>query len=114
MADESVTLDEDESILKPLREKFPGAELQLIRADKRVGPVVFRSPNSAEYSMYVRSLADENTRHVAGHNLFVSLCVYPPSGAAILDKYPGFLHSKSVQKALAYLAGSTSEAEGKS
>jgi hypothetical protein len=108
------TSAEDETLLAPLRAKYPNAELQLLRIDKRVGPVVLRTPTVVEYTAYTRSLADDNSRHVAGHNLFVSVCVHPANPGSILERFPGFLHNKSVQRALAYLAGATSESEGKS
>ena len=107
------TSAEDEALLAPIRAKWPKSELQLLRTDKRVGPVVLRTPSAAEYTVYTRALADDNSRHVAGHNLFVTVCVHPPNPETILDRFPGFLHNKSVQRALAYLAGATSEAEGK-
>jgi len=106
---------EDEALLAKLRERFPSPsyELRLLRADPRVGPVVLRNPTSAEYGLYLRTLADDNSKHVAGQNLFVTVCVHPANPAAVLERWPGFLHSRSVQRALAYLAGSTNEAEGK-
>lgn len=106
-------VDEDEAILAPLRAKHAPAELQLIRPDKRVGPLVFRAPKPEEYMAWRRTLADDMTKHTATHNLFVSLCVYPANGASMLDRLPGLLDSKAVQKTLAYLSGSIGEAEGK-
>jgi hypothetical protein len=116
MANETV-LDEDEALLAPIRERVrktqPDAEFQLLRTDKRIGPVVLRSPTDVEYQLYVRTLGDETTRSTATHNLFVTTCVHPPAGGAILQRFPGFLHSKPVQGALAYLTGATSESVGK-
>jgi hypothetical protein len=117
MSDEQAeVLDEDEALLRPIRERVrkdqPSAEFQLLR-DKRVGAVVLRSPTEQEYQLYTRTLQEETTRATATHNLFVNLCVYPADPGAVLRRLPGFLHSKAVQGALAYLAGATSEAVGK-
>jgi len=117
MADEkSKEQLEDEALLASLREKYPppAYELQLLRVDKRVGaPLVLRNPNAAEYGIYLRTLADETSKHVATHNLFASVCVHPANIGAVLERLPGLLHNKAVQRALAYLAGATNEAEGK-
>ena len=111
------TVDEDEALLAPIRDKIratqPDAQFQLLRTDTRIGPVVLRSPTEAEFALWQRSLDDESTKSVATHNLFVTLCVHPPRGGTILQKFPGYLLSKPVQGALKYLTGMASDAVGK-
>ena len=107
--------EEDKALLDAAREKFapPTYELQLIRPDKRVGPIILRSPTAGEYGMFQKSLDDEAMKATATHNLFVSTCVHPANVSALLERYPGLLHSKPVQQTLKYLCGATGEAVGK-
>lgn len=118
MADETSVVDDDEALLAPLRDKVratqPDAQFQLLRTDPRIGPVILRSPTEAEFQLWQRSLDDESTKSTATYNLFVTLCVSPPRGGTVLQKFPGYLLSKPVQGALKYLTGMASDAVGKS
>jgi hypothetical protein len=88
---------EDEALMAKLLGQYPANELRMLRVDKRIGPVVLRNPTPQEHALGEK-------------DLFVAVCVHPADPAALIERFPGLTSHGAVKRALAYLAGSSSEA----
>lgn len=104
-----------EKVMADLRVKYPTPAFELRAVTLRMGTFVLRNPSHAEHQMFKRQVIDEESRHVASENLFVNTCVYPETAIvqATMQRYPGFIANRAVQKVMSYLSGSTDEIEGK-
>ncbi len=104
-----------ENVMAELRQKYTAPDYELVPLELRMGLFVLRNPTHQEFMLYRKQAMNENEQHLASPNLFASTCIYPDKAALqrAMARWPGMAAAPKVQKALAYLAGTTDDLEGK-
>lgn len=82
-----------------LKEKYPRVypvRLELQQLEEEVEFLV-RAPTSSEYKLFVKTAADQDTRHNATRNIALDCTLWPPRKEldAMVAKAPGLLDSLS-------------------